>query len=117
MNRRQWVVLSAGTLAASRSAMQAQPEAAKPGPSLPLEQYQPKNMLHLSETQVPRSAFPETRLTGRTREVIQLALTGRGEPLQKSCGITFAAPWRVRVRCRLGFLWRRGPPRGVKWRS
>jgi predicted TIM-barrel fold metal-dependent hydrolase len=58
MNRRQWMALNAGTLAASRSAMQAQPEAAKPGPSVPLEQYQPKSMLNLSETQIPRSAFP-----------------------------------------------------------
>jgi predicted TIM-barrel fold metal-dependent hydrolase len=78
MNRRQWMTLSASTLAARR-ALEAQ-QASRPRPAqaesqgLPLEQYEPKSMLHAPETHVPRSRFPvidfHTHITG----------TGRGNP-------------------------------------
>jgi len=63
MNRRQWVALGAGTLAASHGAIEAQrqnakPEQAQQSGALSLEQYEPKSMLHLPETHVPRSSFP-----------------------------------------------------------
>ena len=59
MNRRQWMALSAGTFAAGRRPAAAQQ--AVPAPqdaALPLPQYQPKSMLHVPETHVPRSRFP-----------------------------------------------------------
>lgn len=66
MNRRKWMTLSAMTLAAGRaqaqgrqtprqSARNQQPPASG---GIPLEQYEPKSMLHVPETQVPRSRFP-----------------------------------------------------------
>jgi predicted TIM-barrel fold metal-dependent hydrolase len=72
------MALSAITLSASHKAMGAQqagprPEVGSAGqpPSdagLPLESYEPKSMLHLPETQVPRSRFPvidfHTHITG-----------------------------------------------------
>lgn len=65
MNRRQWMALSAGTFAAGRgvavaqSAHQgAQAANAGQGAALPLERYEPKSMLHVPETHVPRSRFP-----------------------------------------------------------
>jgi len=76
MNRREWMTLS-GTTLAVRRAVQAQPpssptrgsQAASGG--LPLEQYQPKSMLHVPETHVPRSRFPvidfHTHITGVSR--------------------------------------------------
>jgi predicted TIM-barrel fold metal-dependent hydrolase len=70
------MTLSATTLAA-RGAIQAQqppsPPAARPAPNdvLPLERYEPKSMLHLPETHVPRSRFPlidfHTHITGVSR--------------------------------------------------
>ncbi|HKE28294.1 MAG TPA: amidohydrolase family protein [Bryobacteraceae bacterium] len=64
MNRRNWIALSAAALAGGRS--RAQSSAPQPGqsqppaeaPELPLDQYQPKSMLHVPETRVPRSRFP-----------------------------------------------------------
>jgi predicted TIM-barrel fold metal-dependent hydrolase len=60
MNRRQWMTIGAASLAArSSQAQQASPPATPAaGPGLPLEQYQPKSMLHVPETHVPRSRFP-----------------------------------------------------------
>src|SRR4249919_3586797 len=64
MNRRQWMALSAGTFAAgrSRAAAQQPPQAAPAAPRqdtvLQLERYEPKSMLHVPETHVPRSRFP-----------------------------------------------------------
>ena len=68
MNRRQWMALSAGTFAAGRGAAVAQqtpqgvPAANAGRPvqdtPLPLERYEPKSMLHVPETHVPRSRFP-----------------------------------------------------------
>jgi predicted TIM-barrel fold metal-dependent hydrolase len=62
VNRRQWMALSAGTYAAGRGAAPAQ-QAARGGQApqdaaLPLERYEPKSMLHVPETHVPRSRFP-----------------------------------------------------------
>jgi predicted TIM-barrel fold metal-dependent hydrolase len=69
------MTLGATTLAARR-AIQAQqpsppPRAAGTGNAgLPLEQYEPKSMLHSQETHVPRSRFPvidfHTHITGRS---------------------------------------------------
>ena len=68
MNRRQWMALSAGTFAAGRRAAVAQQtsqgapaaNAARPpqDAGLPLERYEPKSMLHVPETHVPRARFP-----------------------------------------------------------
>ena len=64
MNRRQWMALGAGAVAMPlseaqqppRQAAPKQPPAAQAG--LPLEQFQPKSMLHVPETHVPRARFP-----------------------------------------------------------
>ncbi len=66
MNRRKWMTLGAITLAAGRAQAQGrlapgqttgnrQPPA---GGGIPLEQYEPKSMLHVPQTRVPRSRFP-----------------------------------------------------------
>src|SRR5260370_13017359 len=62
------MALIAGTFAASRrpEAAQQPPQGAQEGnaalapqdAALPLPQYQPKSMLHVPETHVPRSRFP-----------------------------------------------------------
>lgn len=71
MNRRRWLTWASTALAA-RSA-RSQPEDAQAqqpaaGGPLPVEQYQPKSMLHTVETHVPRSRFPvidfHTHITG-----------------------------------------------------
>jgi predicted TIM-barrel fold metal-dependent hydrolase len=72
MNRRNWLALGAAAFAAKPGAARSPaPQAAGPqagGGGLPLEQYQPKSMLHLPETHVPRSRFPvidfHTHITG-----------------------------------------------------
>ncbi len=73
MNRREWMALGATALARGRAGRAQQP-ARVPQPStngLPLEQYQPKSMLHVPETHVPRSRFPlidfHTHITGTSR--------------------------------------------------
>src|SRR5450759_2157253 len=68
MNRRQWMALSASTFAAGRRAAAAEqaPQGAQGGnagrplqdAALPLERYEPRSMLHVPETHVPRSRFP-----------------------------------------------------------
>jgi len=68
VNRRQWMALSAGTFAAGRRAAVAQAapqgaQATKAGSpaqdaGLAVERYEPKSMLHVPETHVPRSRFP-----------------------------------------------------------
>lgn len=62
MNRRKWMTLGAVTLAAGRAQTQTrQTTRNQPPPvggGIPLEQYEPKSMLHLPETQVPQSRFP-----------------------------------------------------------
>ena len=78
MNRRAWMTMSASALAMGGAAAQAQeaprnqpptgaPQAA-PDAGLPLERYEPKSMLHVPETHVPRSRFPvidfHTHITG-----------------------------------------------------
>ena len=59
MNRRQLLkVLPASTFTlASRSAVAHQSTSGKT-PDLPLEEYQPKSMLHVRESKVPRSRYP-----------------------------------------------------------
>src|SRR5215469_13723536 len=69
------MALSAGTFAAGRRPAAAQQAATPPqDAALPLEQYQPKSMLHVPETHVPRARFPlidfHTHITGG----------GRGDP-------------------------------------
>ena len=77
MNRREWMAFGASALAAGKGAAQAAPQspnadAPKDG-VLPIEQFQPKSMLHVPETHVPRSRYPvidfHTHITG-----------GRGNP-------------------------------------
>src|SRR5437660_5660047 len=61
MNRRQWLAAAAAALASRSARSQAPPaQSQQPpaAPALPLEQYQPKSMLHAAETHVPRSRFP-----------------------------------------------------------
>ncbi|HTS25419.1 MAG TPA: amidohydrolase family protein, partial [Bryobacteraceae bacterium] len=74
MNRRTWLGISAAMAAAEKQSagQQARPPAnAEQGqqpPGLPLEQFEPKSMLHVPETQVPRARFPvidfHTHITG-----------------------------------------------------
>jgi predicted TIM-barrel fold metal-dependent hydrolase len=61
VNRRQWMALSASTLAAGRQTATAQQAGQGTTPQdtvLPMEKYEPKSMLHVPETHVPRSRFP-----------------------------------------------------------
>ena len=81
ISRRAWLAALGAGLAAPRSssaAPQAAPSAPAPKPAaparsggLPLEQYEPKSMLVVPETQVPRAKFPvidvHTHPTGRAR--------------------------------------------------
>jgi len=70
MNRRNWMGIGAALIAAGRrlAGQQPRPPANPENPGLPLEQYQPKSMLHVPETQVPRARFPlidfHTHITG-----------------------------------------------------
>ncbi len=59
MNRRNWFASVAGIAASAklRAENTAQAAAPKRG-ELPLVQYEPKSMLHVKESQVPRSRFP-----------------------------------------------------------
>ena len=63
-NRREWLTfMGAGLMMpAAPSERQGQPAPAPPGSapaaSLPLDQFQPKSMLHVPETRVPRPRFP-----------------------------------------------------------
>jgi predicted TIM-barrel fold metal-dependent hydrolase len=55
MNRRNWLT----SLAAVATAAQAQKKAApKPAAALPLSEYEPKSMLKVAESKVPRARFP-----------------------------------------------------------
>jgi predicted TIM-barrel fold metal-dependent hydrolase len=58
VNRRQWIALGTGALAAGRRTTAAPQNVQAAQAALPLEQYQPKSMLHVPETHVPRSRFP-----------------------------------------------------------
>ncbi len=65
MNRREWMSLGAMTLAADCVDAQSPPVAqatrdsqSAGGGGIPLEQYEPKSMLHVPETHVPRARFP-----------------------------------------------------------
>lgn len=63
MNRRQWIALQAGALGAAGQSSYAQNGSASQiagagQSSLPLEQFEPKSMLHVPETKVPRARFP-----------------------------------------------------------
>lgn len=65
MNRREWMSLGAMTLAADCVDAQSPPAAqatrdsqSAGGGGIPLEQYEPKSMLHVPETHVPRARFP-----------------------------------------------------------
>jgi predicted TIM-barrel fold metal-dependent hydrolase len=59
---------AAALVARSGRAQNAAPQAQAPGGALPVEQYQPKSMLHTAETHVPRARFPvidfHTHITG-----------------------------------------------------
>ncbi len=78
MNRRRWMTLGAAALADTTArGQQASPRSAAPrqaaaAEGMPLEQYQPKSMLHVPETHVPRSRFPvidfHTHITGTSRD-------------------------------------------------
>src|ERR1035437_2781496 len=62
MNRRKCMTLGTMTLAAGRAQAQGrQPTRNRQSPAgggIPLQQYEPKSMLHVPETRVPRSRFP-----------------------------------------------------------
>ena len=58
MNRREWLTLGAASLAVGGAGEAQQAPAQASNQVLPLEQYQPKSMLHVPETHVPRARFP-----------------------------------------------------------
>jgi len=74
MNRRTWIAMGATMLAAGRRAIgqQSRPPAnagqSSQDAGLPIERYEPKSVLHVTETQVPRARFPvidfHTHITG-----------------------------------------------------
>jgi predicted TIM-barrel fold metal-dependent hydrolase len=79
MNRREWIIASAGTLAAqTKIDAKQQPPAQrqKPSEGLPLEQFQPQSMLHLPETKVPRSRYPVIDM--HTHLTTAYGLSGKG---------------------------------------
>ena len=59
MNRRGWFTRAATALLGSGVAVRAAEAAPKPATaSLPLKDFQPRSMLHVPETHVPRAKFP-----------------------------------------------------------
>jgi predicted TIM-barrel fold metal-dependent hydrolase len=59
MKRRAWLALASAAVAVRRGRTQAAAQSqAAPAEVLPVEQYQPKSMLHAAETRVPRARFP-----------------------------------------------------------
>jgi predicted TIM-barrel fold metal-dependent hydrolase len=64
MNRREWMAFSAGALAArplraaAGQAGQSNSAQVPQDGGLPIERFEPKSMLHVPETHVPRSRFP-----------------------------------------------------------
>ena len=59
MKRRAWLTRAATTLLGSGVAVRAAEAAPKPATaSLPLKDFQPRSMLHVPETHVPRAKFP-----------------------------------------------------------
>ena len=59
MNRRAWFTRAATALLGSGVAVRAAEAAPKPATaSLPLKDFQPRSMLHVPETRVPRAKFP-----------------------------------------------------------
>jgi len=76
MNRREWMTLGAASLAMPAGETQTGPAPQQPG--LPIEQYQPKSMLHVPETHVPRSRYPvidfHTHITGGSGGRIQFSM-------------------------------------------
>lgn len=71
MKRRTWLNIASTALVVPRDRAQAQTaqtQAEAASAVLPIEHYQPKSMLHLSETHVPRARFPlidyHTHITG-----------------------------------------------------
>ncbi len=79
MNRRKWLATATGGLAAAEQQAQAQqqPKSAKASEKgLPLEQYQPKSMLHVPEHRVERARFPVVDLHTH----ITSGRGGKGEP-------------------------------------
>ena len=61
LNRRQWLsaVAAIGPVAASRRAVARRPQAPPPQPApLELKDFQPRSMLQVPETRVPRAKFP-----------------------------------------------------------
>jgi predicted TIM-barrel fold metal-dependent hydrolase len=56
MNRRQMIVMAPAAALAAQFPASAEPQ--QGGTGLPLEQYQPKSMLHAAETRVPRARYP-----------------------------------------------------------
>jgi predicted TIM-barrel fold metal-dependent hydrolase len=59
VNRRAWFTRAATTLLGSGVAVRAAEAAPKPAAaSLPLKDFQPRSMLHVPETHVPRAKFP-----------------------------------------------------------
>lgn len=57
MNRRNALMMAGASLALGARGQTAAPKPSD-GPELPLEKYEPKSMLHLPETKVPRSRYP-----------------------------------------------------------
>ena len=71
MKRRTWLTMASASFALRRGRPQSQENRSRPEPApavLPIEQYQPKSMLHAAETHVPRARFPlidfHTHMTG-----------------------------------------------------
>jgi predicted TIM-barrel fold metal-dependent hydrolase len=58
MNRRNLMKVFPAAAMSSRLALAQKPKKSSTGKVLPLEQFEPKSMLHVKETHVPRSRFP-----------------------------------------------------------
>jgi predicted TIM-barrel fold metal-dependent hydrolase len=58
MNRRNLMKVFPAAAMTSRLALAQKPKKSSAGKVLPLEQFEPKSMLHVKETHVPRSRFP-----------------------------------------------------------
>ena len=68
MKRRAWLTMASAAAAVSRGRTQVPSQGQFAPRVLPIEDYQPKSMLHTAETQVPRARFPvidfHTHITG-----------------------------------------------------
>ena len=85
LTRRQWVKSLALTALASGGALARQQGEKKPPQPLPISEYEPKSMLHVTESRIERSRFPVIDFHMKLR-LLMVALFGSGSPRERATG-------------------------------